>query len=275
MTLAGEIEEFFESPEEGRSRQRALQAFNEFKFFLNRGEIRAAERPGESWQVNVWVKKGILLGQRIGTPVEIVQNSQVRFVETNTFPLRHLSVEDGVSVPAGGSAIRDGVFLGRGVRCAPPMYIDTGAYVDSGTVIGSHSLVGSCTQVGKNVHIGPGVLIEGMLEPLEAMPVILEDDVHVAGASWIQGSVVIRHGAVVGPGVMLAGGVGIYDAALECIHAPAGDGSLTIPSYAIVVQGTRPVGQGRPAGVHLSAPVIIQYREPGQSAPAALRDALR
>jgi len=284
MTLAGEIEEFFEAPSEALNRHRALQAFNEFKFFLNRGEIRAADRAGDAWQVHAWVKKGILLGLRLGTPTEITLNAQVRHVEMNTFPLRHLSVDDGVMVPAGGSAIRDGVFLGRGVQCSPPMYIESGAYVDAGSSVGSHSLIGSCTQLGRNVHIGPGTQIEGVLEPVEALPVILEDDVHMAGMSWVQGSVIIRHGAVIGPGVMLSGGGAVYDAALETTHSPAGNGPLVIPPYAVVVQGQRPLEPPRSpgagvvsngGGVSRTVPVIVQYREPGRTAAAVLRDVLR
>ena len=277
MTLSAEIEEFFETPPDTLNRHRALQAFNEFKFFLNRGEIRAADRAGDAWQVHAWVKKGILLGLRLGTPAEITLNAQVRYIETNTFPLRHLSVEDGVMVPAGGSAIRDGAFIGRGVLCSPPMYIEAGAYIDAGTSVGSHSLIGSCTQVGRNVHIGPGTQIESMLEPVEALPTILEDDVYLAGMSWVQGSVIVRHGAVIGPGVSLSGGGAVYDEALETTHAPAGDGALVIPPYAVVVQGQRlsEHQRGPGAGVSRSVPVIVQYREPERSASAVLKDVLR
>ena len=277
MTLAAEIEEFFATPSDTLNRHRALQAFNEFKFFLNRGEIRAADRAGDAWQVHAWVKKGILLGLRLGTPVEISLNAQVRYIETNTFPLRHLSVEDGVMVPAGGSAIRDGVFMGRGVLCFPPMYIEAGAYIDAGTSVGSHSLIGSCSQVGRNVHIGPGTQIESMLEPVEALPAILEDEVYLAGMSWVQGSVIVCHGAVIGPGVALSGGGAVYDAALEKMHAPAGDRPLVIPPYAVVVQGQRLLEhqRGPGAGVSRSIPVIVQYSEPGRSASAVLKDVLR
>lgn len=277
MTLALEIEEFFATPSDALNRHRALQAFNEFKFFLNRGEIRAADRVGDTWQVHVWVKKGILLGMRLGTPAEVTLNAQVRYIETTTFPLRHLSVDDGVMVPAGGSAIRDGAFVGRGVHCSPPMTIEAGAYVDAGTSVGSHSLVGSCTQVSKNVHIGPGTLIEGMLEPIDALPVIIEEDVYLAGASWVQGSVIIRHGAVIGPGVMLSGGATVYDAACQTTYSPPGDGPLVIPPNAVVVQGQRQVGQSHAAaaGVTQTVPVIVQYREPGRAASAVLKDVMR
>lgn len=277
MTLAGEIEEFYATPPDALNRHRALQAFNEFKFFLNRGEIRAAERSGDEWQVHAWVKKGLLLGLRLGMPTEITVNAQVRYVELTTFPLRHLSIEDGVMLPAGGSAIRDGVFVGRGVLCSPPMYIEAGAYVDAGTSVGSHSLIGSCSQLCRNVHIGPGTQIEGMLEPVEALPVIIEEDVYMAGTSCVRGSVIIRHGAVLGPGVMLSGGEAVYDAALERTYASAGDGPLVIPPNAVVVQGQRPLGQahGPAAAIARTVPVIVQYREPGRPAAAALRDVLR
>jgi 2,3,4,5-tetrahydropyridine-2-carboxylate N-succinyltransferase len=211
------------------------------------------------------------------TPVEVTLNAQVRYVETTTFPLRHLSVDDGVMVPAGGSAIRDGAFVGRGVECSPPMYIEAGAFVDAGTSVGSHALVGSCTQVSKNVHIGPGTLIAGLLEPIDALPVILEDDVYLAGASWVQGSVIIRHGAVIGPGVMLSGGATIYDAACGTTYAPPVDGPLVIPPNAVVVQSQRQLGQSPAAagGVAQTVPVIVRYREPGRAAPAVLKDVLR
>jgi 2,3,4,5-tetrahydropyridine-2-carboxylate N-succinyltransferase len=277
MTLASEIEEFFAAPADSLNRHRALQAFNEFKFFLNRGEIRAAEHDGEAWRVHAWVKKGILLGFRLGTSVEVTLNAQVRYIETNTFPLRHLSVDDGVMMPAGGSAIRDGSFVGRGVRCFPPVTIESGAYVDGGATVGSHSLIGHCTQVGKNAHIGPGTQIEGLLEPLEALPVILEEEVHLAGSSWVQGSVILRHGAVLGPGVMLSGAGTVYDAALDTTYAARGDGPLVIPPNAVVVQGHRLLEQqrGAGAGIGRSVPVIVQYREPGRPAAAVLKDVMR
>lgn len=277
MTLASEIEEFFAAPADTLNRHRALQAFNELKFFLNRGEIRAADRAGEQWLVHSWVKKGLLLGMRLGTPAEITLNAQVRYIETTTFPLRHLSVDDGVAMPAGGSAIRDGAFVGRGVRCSPPMYIDAGAYVDTGATVGSHSTVGSCTQIGKNAHLGPGTQIDGMLEPVEALPVILEDDVFVAGNAWIQGSVIVRHGAVLGPGVALSGSGTVYDAALDTTHAARGDGPLVIPANAVVVAGFRALDgpRGGATGLGRAAAVVVRYREPGRPAQAALRDALR
>ncbi len=264
MTLVLDIEEYFATPSDALNRHRALQAFNEFKFFLNRGEIRAADRVGDTWQVHAWVKKGILLGMRLGTPVEVTLNAQVRYVETTTFPLRHLSVDDGVMVPAGGSAIRDGAFVGRGVHCAPPMYIEAGAYVDAGTIVGSHSLIGSCAQIGRNVHIGPGTLIEGMLEPIDALPVIIEEDAYLAGASC-------------GPGVMLSGGATVYDAAVERTYAPVGDGPLVIPPNAVVVQGQRRVGQqdAAVASATRTVPVIVQYREPERAALAVLKDVMR
>lgn len=277
MTLALEIEEFFATPSDALNRHRALQAFNEFKFFLNRGEIRAADRTGDTWQVHAWVKKGIVLGKRLGTPAEVTLNAQVRYIESTTFPLRHLSVDDGVMVPAGGSAIRDGAFVGRGVECSPPMYIEAGAYVDAGTTVGSHALVGSCTQVGKNVSIGPGTLIAGMLEPIDALPVIIEEEVYLAGASWVQGSVIIRHGALIGPGVMLSGGSTVYDAACGTMYSSPGAGPLVIPPNAVVVQGQRQVGSSSAAagGVTQTVPVIVRYREPGQAALAILKDVLR
>lgn len=275
MTLTAEIEEFFATPPAALNHTRALQAFNEFKFFLNRGEIRAAERVGEAWEVHPWVKKGILLGMRLGAPAETVVNAQVRFIERTTFPLRHLSVDDGVMLPAGGSAIRDGAFVGRGVLCEPPTYIDAGAYVDADTAIGSHSLIGSCVQVGKNVRLGPGTLLEGTLEPLKALPVILEDDVSIMGGSLVGGSVIIRHGVVIGPGVMLTAGTEVHDVSLEKTYAASGEDPLIIPPNAVVVSGQRPLRQpDRSTTVTRTVAIIVRYREPGQPASAVLKDLL-
>jgi 2,3,4,5-tetrahydropyridine-2-carboxylate N-succinyltransferase len=261
MDLKQRIERLYNQDPGSVERQGALQLFNEFKFFLNRGEIRVAEELGDGWRVHVWVKKGILLGLRMGEPVERPINGDIRYFEKSTYPLKDLSLESGVQIARGGSAVRDGVYMGRDVVCMPPMYIDVGAYVGAGTQIGSHVLVGACAQIGNGVFVGAGTQIGGVLDPVDALPVILEDRVRVEGNCGIFDGVVIKRDATIGPGVVLAGETEVYDLVRKAVYRREGGRSLIIPEGAVVVSGSRGIDAPWPVAERLSmmTPLIVRY----------------
>lgn len=277
MSLQTEIEQLFDKDIAARDRSSALKVFNEFKFFLNRGEVRAAEKIKGDWRVNHWVKKGILLGFRLGELEDVSINKQFRYFDKSTYPLKQLSVSDGVREVPGGSAIRDGAFVARGVVCMPPMYINVGAYVDENTLVDSHALVGSCAQVGKRVHLSAGAQIGGVLEPVGAMPVIIEDDVLVGGNCGIYEGTIVRRGAVIGAGVIITGATPVYDVVRRTIYRRQGDTPLSIPENAVVVPGSRPLGQewAQHEQLSLATPVIVKYKDEKTSASVALEESLR
>ena len=277
MVLQHDIEQLFNTPPEQLDRTRALQLFNEFKFFLNRGEIRAAEKTSGEWRVNTWVKQGILLGFRLGVLEDVSINAHFKYFDKNTFPLKKMTVADGIRIVPGGSAIRDGAYLGRGVVCMPPMYVNVGAYVDDGTMIDSHALVGSCAQIGKRVHVSAGAQIGGVLEPVGALPVVVEDDVLVGGNSGVYEGTIVQQGAVLAAGVILTRGTPVYDTVRSQIYASRPDVPLVIPRNAVVVPGSRPLSGDWAASHHLSvnAPVIVKYRDEKTDAATALEAALR
>jgi 2,3,4,5-tetrahydropyridine-2-carboxylate N-succinyltransferase len=252
------------------------QLFREFLALLNHGDIRAAEPDASQptgWRVNAWVKKGILLGFRIGGIVEM----SGQFFDKSTYPLKSLSVQDGVRVVPGGSSIRDGCYIGRGVTCMPPMYINVGAYVDNGTMVDSHALVGSCAQIGKNCHISAASQIGGVLEPVGALPVIVEDNVLIGGNCGVYEGTVIKKRAVLGSGAILNRSTPVYDLVRETVHRANGDVPLVIPEEAVVVAGSRAVksGPGKEWGISLYTPVIVKYRDAGTEAKIQLEDFLR
>jgi 2,3,4,5-tetrahydropyridine-2-carboxylate N-succinyltransferase len=269
------IEELFErQPAQYTEEHRKL--FTEFIGLLNRGAIRSAEpdaTQSTGWRVNAWVKKGILLGFRIGGIVE----AGSQFFDKSTYPLKHLTVQDGVRVVPGGSGIRDGCYLGRGVTCMPPMYINVGSYVDDGTMVDSHALIGSCAQIGKNCHISAASQIGGVLEPVGAMPVIVEDDVLIGGNCGVYEGTVIKKRAVLGSGTILNRSTPVYDLVRETVHRATADGPLLIPEEAVVVAGSRAVksGKGSEWGISLYTPVIVKYRDAGTEAKIQLEDFLR
>jgi len=277
MSLSVEIEHLYATDTKGLDRGRALQVFNEFKFFLNRGDIRAAERTSDGWKVNLWVKQGLLLGFRIGALTDASINRQFRFFDKNTYPLKAVTVEDNVRLVPGGSAVRDGVYLAPGVVCMPPMYVNTGAYIDRETMIDSHVLIGSCAQIGKRVHIGAGSQIGGVLEPVGDFPVILEDDVFVGGNCGIYDGTIVQEGAVIGAGTVLTGSSAVYDVVREQIYRKEAQHSLMIPPRAVVVPGARPVGNTWAASHHLAVatPIVIKYRDEHTDAAATLEGMLR
>jgi 2,3,4,5-tetrahydropyridine-2-carboxylate N-succinyltransferase len=272
---------FAEPPAEYLPAHRDL--FARFKEALNRGAVRAAEPDPAvpaGWRVNAWVKQGILLGFRLGGIVDMSvgqQGASLPFFDKSTYPLRTLSPDAGVRIVPGGSAIRDGVYLGRGVTCMPPMYINTGAWVGDGTLVDSHALVGSCAQVGQRVHLSAAAQLGGVLEPVGALPVIIEDDVLVGGNCGVYEGTVVKRRAVLAAGVVLTRSTPVYDLVKEIIHRAAEEGPLVIPEEAVVVPGARAVtrGAGKDWGLSLYTPVIVKYRDASTDARAQLEDWLR
>ncbi len=277
MSLQTDIEQLFAQDVASVDRPFALKVFNEFKFFLNRGDVRAAEKHNNEWRVNHWVKQGILLGFRIGEMVDVSIDAQFRYFDKSTFPLKQLSLSDGVRVVQGGSSIRDGAFVARGVICVPPMYINVGAYVDENTLVDSHALVGSCAQIGKRVHLSAGAQIGGVLEPIGAMPVIIEDDVMVGGNTGIYEGTIVQRGAVIGAGVVITGATPVYDVVKRTVYRKQGEKPLVIPENAVVVPGSRPLAGdwARDQQLSLSTPIIVKYKDEKTSASVALEESLR
>jgi 2,3,4,5-tetrahydropyridine-2,6-dicarboxylate N-succinyltransferase len=275
--LRAELERFAGGVPRGEEAA-ALVAFRALKAELNAGRVRAAERgPDGRWQANGWVKAGILLGFRLGVVRPAATGGPFPFFDKDTYPLRPLGAEDGVRVVPGGSAIRDGSYVARGVVCMPPMYVNVGAYVDEGTMIDSHALVGSCAQIGKRVHLSAAAQIGGVLEPAGALPVIIEDEVLVGGNCGVYEGTVVRERAVLAPGTVLTGGTVVFDLVHDRTYRREGEQPLEIPSGAVVVPGTRPVrsGPGTAAGISLYAPIIVKYRNEKTDTAVRLEELLR
>jgi 2,3,4,5-tetrahydropyridine-2-carboxylate N-succinyltransferase len=270
----------FDQPPESYSEEHRL-AFQKFKDALNSGEVRAAEPHASSpsgWQVNAWVKKGILLGFRIGSIVEMGPYPTPQpFLDKSTYPVKTLHREDGVRLIPGGSSIRDGSFVARGVVCMPPMFINVGAYVDEGTMVDSHALIGSCAQIGKRCHISAGAQIGGVLEPIGAIPVIIEDEVMVGGNCGIYEGTIIKKGAVLGTGTILNASTPVYDLVRDAVYSATDGQPLTIPESAIVVPGAREVKHpgGAKWGLSLYAAVIVKYRDAKTDSRIRLEEFLR
>ena len=252
--------------------------FAEFKAALNHGEVRAAQKNlSGKWSVNAWVKQGILLGFRLGALVDMSANGTLRFFDKDTYPVRPLTTEDEVRIVPGGSSIRDGAYIARGVVCMPPMYVNAGAYVDEGTMIDSHALVGSCAQIGKRVHLSAAAQIGGVLEPVGAVPVIIEDDVLVGGGCGVYEGTVVRERAVLAAGTILTGSTPVYDLVRETVYQRKADSALEIPAGAVVVPGSRAVQseRGREWGLSIYAAVIVKYRDAKTDRAVQLEDYLR
>jgi 2,3,4,5-tetrahydropyridine-2-carboxylate N-succinyltransferase len=278
MPLREEIEQLA-TREGGEYSDKSFALFDEFKAALNRGEIRAAERDANGvWHTNAWVKRGILLGFRMGTIIEMSPaDGALQFLDKNTYPIRKFSPADRVRIVPGGSSIRDGAYIAPGVVCMPPMFVNAGAYVDEGTMIDSHALVGSCAQVGKRVHLSAAAQIGGVLEPAGAMPVIIEDDVIIGGNCGVYEGAIVRERAVLASGVIITGSTPVFDLIREQIYRRSGDLPLEIPAGAVVVPGARavPSEKGREWGLSLYAPVIVKYRDEKTDAATQLEDLLR
>lgn len=276
--LAEDIERLHASPP-AEYLPEHFELFARFKAALDRGEARAAEPDPAAptgWRVNPWVKQGILLGFRMGRIVDMSAGG-LPFFDKDTYPLRPLDAGSGVRVVPGGSAIRDGCYLGRGVTCMPPMYVNVGAWVDDGTLIDSHALVGSCAQVGKRVHLSAAAQLGGVLEPVGALPVIVEDEVLVGGNCGIYEGTVVKSRAVLAAGTVLTRSTPIYDLLRETIHRAEEGAPLVVPAGAVVVPGARAVarGAGKDWGLSLYTPVIVKYRDASTDEKVQLEDWLR
>ncbi len=275
-----EIERLFdENP--ARYSEEHLRLFQQFKDALNAGEVRAAEPDASSatgWRVNAWVKKGILLGFRMGRIVDMsIDLERQPFFDKSTFPVRKFDTTSGVRIVPGGSSIRDGCYVAKGVTCMPPMYVNVGAFIDEGTMIDSHALVGSCAQIGKKCHISAASQIGGVLEPVGAMPVIIEDEVLVGGNSGVYEGTIIRRRAVIGTGTILNRSTPVYDVVTGKILIARDDEPLVVPENAVIVAGSRAISQGRGKQWNLSlyTPVIVKYRDAKTDVKVQLEDLLR
>jgi 2,3,4,5-tetrahydropyridine-2-carboxylate N-succinyltransferase len=278
--LRNEIERLFDQ-KPGAYTDEDFRLFYEFKDALNQGRIRAAQPDPSApsgWRVNGWVKKGILAGFRMGGVVDMsIDATRQPFLDKSTYPVKRFTPRDGVRIVPGGSSIRDGVYIGKGVTCMPPMYINVGAYVDDGTMVDSHALVGSCAQIGKNCHISAASQIGGVLEPVGALPVIVEDDVLVGGNCGVYEGVVVKKRAVLGTGTILNRSTPVYDLVRGVVHKASDEEPLTIPEEAVLVAGARAItaGPGRDWGISVYTPVIVKYRDSKTDTRIQLEDLLR
>ena len=274
MSLKNQIEHLAAQGEVEHNPE-ARFTFLEFRNQLTQGKIRAAEKHDGKWKVNPWVKQGILLGFRLGALAEMPAG--LSFVDKDTFPARHFSVTDKIRVVPGGSSIREGAYVAPTVICMPPMFINVGAYVDEGTMVDSHALVGSCAQIGKRVHLSAAAQIGGILEPINAAPVIIEDDVLVGGNCGIYEGTLVRARAVLGAGTILTRSTPLYDLVKGEVYRATADAPLEVPENAVVVPGSRAVKKGAAAEWNLSlyTPVIVKYRDEKTDKGIELEDWLR
>ncbi|HSD65603.1 MAG TPA: 2,3,4,5-tetrahydropyridine-2,6-dicarboxylate N-succinyltransferase [Vicinamibacteria bacterium] len=265
----------------GADREAARAAFAELRAALSRGEVRAAEPDPASptgWTVNAWVKQGILLGFRHGDLADAsLDHGRLPFFDKDTLPLKRIDASAGVRIVPGGSSVRDGAFLARGVVAMPPMYVNIGAYVDEGSMIDSHALVGSCAQVGRRVHVSAGAQVGGVLEPVGALPVCVEDDVLLGGLAGLFEGTVVKRRAVIAAGTILTGSTPVYDLPNGRVIRPESGAPLVVPEGAVVVPGARAVtvGAGREWGLSLATPVIVKYRDERTDARTELETWLR
>lgn len=276
MELRRRIEDLAAKKEFGEEDR---EAFEQFKTALRRGEIRSAEKDADgNWHANTWVKQGILLGFRLGKMIDMSKESETfRFFDKETFPLRPMTIEENVRIVPGGSTVRDGSFVAAGCVLMPPCYVNVGAYVDEGTMIDSHALVGSCAQIGKRVHLSAAAQIGGVLEPVGAVPVIIEDDVLVGGNTGVYEGTIVRERAVLASGVILTRSTPLFDLPNGRIVKSDGDKPLEVPAGAVVVQGSRAItsGFGKDNGLSIYAPIIVKYRDEKTDASTKLEDYLR
>ncbi|MCA1590338.1 MAG: 2,3,4,5-tetrahydropyridine-2,6-dicarboxylate N-succinyltransferase [Acidobacteria bacterium] len=276
MTLQEKIESLFENTEFDPADH---NLFGEFKAALRDGSVRAAEKSDDGvWRVNAWVKRGILLGFKMGKMVNMSFSGETfQFFDKETFPLRPMNLDDQIRIVPGGSTIRDGSYVGPNVVLMPPCFINVGAYVDEGTMIDSHALVGSCAQVGKRVHLSAAAQIGGVLEPVNANPVVIEDDVLIGGNTGVYEGTIVRERAVLASGVILTRSTPVFDLPNKCVIKSDGDQSLEIPAGAVVVQGAREItsGFGKENGLSIYCPIIVKYRDEKTDASTKLEDYLR
>ena len=265
----------------GASKEEARQAFAALRAALTEGQVRAAEpdasAPG-GWKVNAWVKRGILLGFRFGDSIDMsADHGRWPFFDKDTLPLKKVGAWSAVRIVPGGSTVRDGAWLGRGVICMPPMFVNIGAWVGDETLIDSHALVGSCAQIGSRVHLSAAAQIGGVLEPVGALPVIVEDEVLIGGNCGVYEGTIVKRRAVLAAGTIITASTPLYDLPNDRIIEPASGSPLIVPEGAVVVSGTRPVtsGKGREWGLSVSTPIIVKYRDERTSARTALESWIR
>ncbi len=276
--LSRRVQELYQHTDLASVRGEALDAFGQLKTALNRGQVRAANPTSDGWVTNAWVKQGILLGFRLGELTEFRDGSATfQFFDKATLPTRAWTLEDRVRIVPGGSTVRDGAYLAPGVICMPPMYVNIGAWVGEGTLIDSHALVGSCAQIGKKVHLSAAAQIGGVLEPVNASPVIIEDGVMVGGNCGVYEGTRVCREAVLAAGTILTRSTPVYDLVRETVHRAEGEQPLVIPAGAVVVPGSRQVtrGKGPEWGVSLYTPVIVKYRDEKTARAVELEDWLR
>jgi 2,3,4,5-tetrahydropyridine-2-carboxylate N-succinyltransferase len=278
-SLESRIEDYFAAGADAIGDADALAAFVALRNALEAGTLRSAEPDAAAptgWHVNAWVKRGILLGFRIGALTDM-NGGALSFIDKATYPARRFAPEDGVRIVPGGSSVRSGAYVARGVVMMPPAYVNVGAYVDEGTMVDSHALVGSCAQVGRRVHLSAGAQIGGVLEPVNASPVIIEDDVLVGGNTGVYEGTIVRRGAVLAAGTILTRGTPVYDVVNRVILKANAETPLIIPEGAVVVPGARavPAGYGRQMNLSVYTPVIVKYRDEKTDLSTTLEDLLR
>ena len=279
LSLQERVEHWFAQGAAAIGQAEAEATFFELRSALEAGQLRSAEPdPAQpfGWKVNAWVKRGILLGFRIGNMMEM-GGETLRFIDKHTYPVRRFVVADGVRVVPGGVSVRTGAYVAKGVAVIPPAYINVGSYVDEGTMVDSHALVGSCAQIGKRVHLSAAAQIGGVLEPVNASPVIIEDDALIGGNTGVYEGTVVRKRAVLAAGTVLTRGTPVYDLIRGEIYKATADMPLIIPEGAVVVPGSRSVSKGKGAewGLSLAAPVIVKYRDEKTELSLVLEDILR
>ncbi len=284
-TLQQTIQTFFAEGPAAANNPDALAAFLQLRDALEAGTLRAAEPDPATttgWRVNAWVKQGILLGFRLGTlrsmnGCEASAPSALSFVDKHTFPARHFTPEQGLRIVPGGTSVRSGAYLGAGVIMAPPSFVNVGAYVGENTMVDSHALVGSCAQIGARVHLSAAAQIGGVLEPVNASPVIIEDDVLVGGNTGVYEGTVVRRGAVLAAGTVLTRGTPVFDLANNTVLRAGADQPLIIPPNAVIVPGSRAIthGPGKELGLSVYTPILIKYRDEKTNLSTALEDIIR
>ena len=277
--LEAKIEGYFAAGAAAVGDAAALDVFYALRNALESGELRSASPDADApngWRVNAWVKRGILLGFRIGTLRPSAAGS-LSFVDKHTYPARQFAADQGIRVVPGGSSVRAGAYLARSVVCMPPMYVNVGAYVDEGTMVDSHALVGSCAQIGKRVHLSAAAQIGGVLEPVNANPVVIEDDVMVGGNCGVYEGTIVRQNAVLAAGTILTRGTPVFDLVNGQVLRASADLPLIVPEGAVVVPGSRAVtkGKGQEWGLSLYAAVIVKYRDDKTDLSTTLEDLLR
>jgi 2,3,4,5-tetrahydropyridine-2-carboxylate N-succinyltransferase len=283
--LETSIEHFFASGPAAVGDKEALAAFHQLRDALEAGALRSAEPDAASatgWRVNAWVKRGILLGFRLGKLQNMNGSNpnarpMLSFVDKSTYPARQFSPKEGIRIVPGGSSVRSGAFLAKGVVMMPPAYVNVGAFVDEGTMIDSHALVGSCAQIGKRVHLSAAAQIGGVLEPVNASPVIIEDDVLIGGNTGVYEGSIVRSRAVLAAGVVLTRGTPVYDLPNNTILKATPETPLIIPAGAVVVAGSRAIttGPGKDLGLSVYTPIIVKYRDDKTDLSTMLEDLLR